>query len=100
MFAIIREYQLNPIFTDAFIRDWSSLIYTFRSNDSFVSASLHKESNMRYIAYEKWKSKGVFMEVMNDHDGKIRIALEKLKDNCNDVALLHTMDVVNECEVL
>jgi len=99
MFAIIRQYHLNPIFRETFIRDWNTLIHTFRANDAFVSASLHQESNMRYIAYEKWKSKDVFLETMNDHNGHIRIALERLKDNCNDMALLHSMEVVDEYQV-
>ena len=94
MFAIIRLYHLSPIFEESFKSDWSSLVYAFRAHDAFVAARLHKESPVTFIAYERWKSKESYLEVMNDYEGKIREPLEKLKANCNDIKLLHSMDMI------
>lgn len=78
------------------MRDWNALIHVYHSNEAFIAASLHKESSVSYIAYEKWTSKEAYMKVMNDHDGRIRSPLDALKGNCNSMNVLHSMDVVEE----
>lgn len=94
MFAIIRLYHLSPIFEDSFKSDWNTLISAFRSHEAFVAARLHKESPVTFISYERWQTKEAYMEAMNDYEGRIREPLEKLKDNCNDMKLLHSMEMI------
>lgn len=70
------------------------MVHVFRSHDAFVDSKLHKESPVTFIAYERWESKEKYLEVMNDYEGRIREPLEKLKENCNDMKLLHSMEMI------
>ncbi|MCC5915779.1 MAG: antibiotic biosynthesis monooxygenase [Cryomorphaceae bacterium] len=96
MFAVIRQYQLNPIFESSFLDDWHKLVNAYRKREGLVSASIHKETPISFISYEKWKSRDHFLNIMDDREGQIRREIETLRNNCNNVYLLHSMELVTE----
>lgn len=70
------------------------MIEDYRLSNKLIAASIHKESPVSFIAYERWIDKSGFEQITNDD--KMHLHVENIEELCNDIHLLHTMDVLQD----
>jgi quinol monooxygenase YgiN len=94
MIAIVRQYNLNPIFESDFRRAWFQLMEVYKASGGLQDFRLHRESSHSFVSYETWSSKSEFQITMNDENKQIRPIYERVCSYCNYVHLLHTMEIL------
>ena len=96
MFTTLRLYRLNPIFERDFIKLWNELIEKLKDKGFVKDAVLHKESKITYISYLRWTSNEHMDNVLNNPVEKIEPILQKIKECCNSITVLHRMYTISE----
>jgi len=96
MFTTLRLYRLNPIFERDFIRLWNELIVKLKKNNLIENAVLHKESKIAYISYLRWTHKDHMDKVLENPDDDTARLLQKIRECCNNITVLHRMYAVSE----
>ncbi len=95
MFASIVEFRLNPIFKEEFIDNWSQYIAFPEIQSGLIEAELHAETPITLIAYFKWHNRREFERCFLRAKDEIRDHLLLLEKNCNNVKVLHRMDIID-----
>lgn len=96
MFASLRLYRLNPIFESDFTKLWNQITVELKKDAYIEKAILHKESKISYISYMQWHTKDDFESLSRDTNSKYAVLINKLKECCNSVHVLHRMEVLEE----
>lgn len=95
MYALIRQYKINPIFEADFIHDWKKLAEAYHTYSEFIEVRFHRELPIGFISYECWRSREDFERIMNDDNGVIRPLVDGVHRHCNRVNLLYHMDLID-----
>ena len=96
MFVTLRLYRLNPIFEREFIRLWNELVAELKAIGVLDQAILHKESKISYVSYVTWNTKEVHERMTNNPPVDIKRKVEKVRECCNSITLLHRMEVIDK----
>lgn len=94
MFASIVEYRLNPIFKEDFLRYWQNYIKMLRELKVLDEAYLHAETPISLVAYKRWQTRSSFEDYYLNPEGDVLLLQYKMEDTCNDVKVLHRMDII------
>jgi hypothetical protein len=96
MFATFTQYRVNPIFKKEFVASWEDFLNHLRMEQYAHSGTLHGESRITYISYIIWTSREKFEPVYNKEVDAFVPLINKLHSICNDVQLLHRMDIIKQ----
>ncbi len=95
MFASVVEFRLNPIFKEEFVVHWQDYVSFLKKHEALIEATLHHETPISLIAYYKWSSRDSFEEYSLHPRGEALSISQVLQGYCNDVKLLHRMDIIS-----
>ncbi len=96
MFASIVEYRLNPIFKQDFMRYWKEYVDMLAKAKALDKAYLHTETPISLVAYKRWLSRQAFEDFYLQSEGEILLQQYKIEETCNDVKVLHRMEILKE----
>lgn len=78
------------------MRYWQSYIKRLKQLDVLHEASLHAETPITLVAYFKWQNRKAFEAYFLDENSLLAPTLSKMAENCNDVKVLHRMEIISE----
>lgn len=96
MFATLTQYRVNPIFKEEFVSSWEDLIAHLRSAQFARHGTLHTESRIAYMSYVIWHSRDKFERIFNNEVPEFLEEIKALHGYCNNVQLLHRLDIIKE----
>lgn len=96
MFATLIQYRLNPIFKADFYRYWQEHRQYLLDQGIIRTSILHRETPISYISYTRWDSRESFENNILEPTGEIKLWQDKIEDCCNDVRVLHRMDIIQK----
>lgn len=96
MFATLTQYRVNPIFKEEFVSSWQDFLNHLRREKYAHSGTLHTESRISYLSYIVWNDRSKFEPVHNEEVESFLPEINKLHSYCNDVQLLHRMDILQQ----
>ena len=75
---------------------WGDFLSHLRKDNYALSGTLHSESRISYLSYVVWISREKFEPIHNNEVAEFLDEINKLYSYCNDVQLLHRMDIIKE----
>lgn len=96
MFATLTQYRVNPIFREEFVSTWDEFLNHLCKEQYAQSGTLHGESRISYISYIIWTSKEAYEPIHNKEVAAFLPEINKLHSYCNDVQLMHRMDIIKQ----
>lgn len=95
MYATVRQYRLNPIFEQDFVRVWQQVRQKLLDKNYAEYAVLHRESKISYLSYIHWQSKEIFENYIQKIPEPFQSDLQKIDECCNNNVILHRMTVLS-----
>jgi len=96
MFASLIQYRLNPIFKADFFRYWKEHRQHLMDLKVLEYAVLHRETPISYLSYSHWSDRKEFENHIIDPQGPTWTFQQKIEECCNDVRVLHRMDIIKD----
>ena len=96
MFCVIYSFQVKPGFELDFIESWKDLTNLIYQHEGSLGSRLHKQDELKYIAYAQWPDKETWLNAGNKLPESSKIVRDKMKNSCEKIETVFELDVVED----
>ena len=96
MYATLTQYRVNPIFKEDFVASWHEIMDELKRVGKSHAGNLHRESRISYLSYILWYSRDTYDHIHSQEYQKVADDIKTLHSYCNDVKLLHRMEIIKQ----
>ena len=93
MFIAIYQFDIKPEKRDQFVQSWKELTQLIYEFEGSLGSRLHRESEIRYIAYAQWPNRDRWKHSGDQLPEEANTWRAQMKEACTEIKTLHALEM-------